>query len=765
MITQHGAPARWAGFIDAMLDAVWLVDLQTLTIAAANAEAGRLFGMPAAGMLGKPVLDLVVTPQDEALWSDLQAQPGAYGPDASHPVDTWVHAVDGSRHPVTARVTVLPEGAARGMVLVALRPRTVEHALREELDRRVGELEATLESTGDGILVTDLSGVVQRFNRRFAQLWSLPPLLTQERNDAALKSWMRNRANDPEVWQRLQERWTLCSSTRDSETETVMLQDGSALECRSLPLVSAGTTIGCVTSFRDLSERMRSQRQIERLTTTDALTGLPNRHTFSQRVAELQSQRAAQRRRLGPTTQAASTPPTLRRPQPTHEHNGSALLLVDLDRFRTINDTLGSQAGDAVLIDTARRLEGAIGRADLLARVGGDEFAIRLDAVDARSAELVAKRLLQVLAQPYSCCDTRFTLTASIGITLVDDMASSVDEAMQEADAAMRRAKEAGRATFSFHQARYNIDLRERLRIDHAMREGLPAGDFRLVVQPQFDLASGRLVGAEALLRWRDPVLGEVSPGRFIPLAEDNGFIVDLGQWVLDQATHLAAGWMRDGHPLPISVNVSALQFRQPDFVDRVALALDRAALPANLLELELTETILLDDASDAQGRLAELCELGVRLALDDFGTGYSSLAYLQDLPLHRLKLDRSFIAPLPTAARQAAIVHAVVQMAHALKLEVVAEGIETEAQADFLRAAGCGVAQGFLFGRPMEVAALTAFIADLVATRTPALPRAAGARANHAPTRPAPLGAAEPVGPSTRSARTAPAGLTLVKA
>jgi EAL domain-containing protein (putative c-di-GMP-specific phosphodiesterase class I) len=329
---------------------------------------------------------------------------------------------------------------------------------------------------------------------------------------------------------------------------------------------------------------------------------------------------------------------------------------------------------------------------------------------------------------------------------------------MQEADAAMRRSKESGRATFRFHQARHNIDLRERLRIDQAMREGLPAGDFRLLVQPQVDLMTGRLVGGEALLRWRDPVLGDMSPARFIPLAEDNGFIVDLGQWVLDQAAHLAAGWMRDGQPLPISVNVSALQFRQPDFVDRVALALDRSSLPAELMELELTESILLDDAADAQRRLADLGALGVRLALDDFGTGYSSLAYLKDLPLHRLKLDRSFIAPLPAATRQAAIVHAVVQMAHALKLDVVAEGVETVAQAEFLRATGCGVAQGYLFGRPMEPARLAALIAEQAAAR----PNPEPARLEGAATRPAPLVVGHR---SAHSVRRSPAGLTLVKA
>jgi diguanylate cyclase (GGDEF)-like protein len=479
------------------------------------------------------------------------------------------------------------------------------------------------------------------------------------------------------------------------DTLILGLVDGSTLECRSRPLRSAGVLLGSVLSFRDLSETLRSQRQIERLLTTDRLTGLPSRQAFARQVAEMLAQRA--------TAPLRHEGLSARRLHSSPESTSGAMLLIGLDRFRTINDTLGTQTGDTVLVEIARRLQASVGRADQIARLGGDEFAVRLDRVDARAAESVARRLLATVAEPLEVHGTRFTLTASVGISLIDPGLSDVDTALQEAGAALRRAKEAGRATFRFHQARHNIDLRERLRIDQAMREGLPAGDFRLAVQPQFDLATQRLVGAEALLRWRDPVLGEVTPARFIPLAEDNGFIVDLGQWVLEQAAFLAAGWMRSGHPLPISVNVSALQFRQPDFVDRVLLALDRSGLPPHLLELELTESILVDDIADAQARLAEFKALGVQLALDDFGTGYSSLAYLRDLPLTRLKLDRSFVAPLPASHAQAAIVRAVVQMAQALGIDVVAEGIENHAQADFLRGCGCPTAQGFLFGKPME--------------------------------------------------------------
>lgn len=746
MANTIGAPARWAGFIDALLDPVWMVELGALHIVAANAAAARLFGVPASGLLGRDMRELAATPADEAQWADVQAAPAEHGPHDSQPMDSWVQSLDGQMHPVTLRISVLAHGPGAGHALVSARPRDTEVALREELDRRVGELQATLESTTDGILVTELSGAVQRFNRRFAELWALPASLLVQRDDAALKAWLRGRVVEPGVWARVQEHWL--AGPAQAVVELVQLVDGTLLECVSHPLMGAGATLGRVTSFRDLSERQRAQREIDRLQSTDGLTGLANRRAFSERLA---LRLAEQQARLRGAAGAGGAPA-----------RGVALLQLGLDRFRTINETLGAPAGDEVLVETARRLEACLTRSDLLGRVGGDEFAIGLADTDMRGAEAVARRLLGALASPFLRDGTRFTLTGSVGITLLHEGSADVDGALQQADAAMRRAKEAGRATFRFHQARHNVDLRERLRIDHAMREGLPAGHFRVHVQPQVNLRDGELVGVEALLRWTDPVLGEMAPSRFIAQAEDSGFIVELGQWVLDQATAIAALWLREGRSVPIAVNVSALQFRQPDFVDRVAQALDRSGLPAALLELELTESILVDDAADAQRRLGELARLGVRLSLDDFGTGYSSLSYLKDLPLHRLKIDRSFVTPLPEACRQAAIVQAVVHMAGALGLEVVAEGVETAAQADFLRSAGCALAQGYLFGRPMEPAHLAALFQEGMPPRLEP-----PARLESTATRPAPLGhgSGNGNGNSRTVRRGAGRGLTLVKA
>jgi EAL domain-containing protein (putative c-di-GMP-specific phosphodiesterase class I) len=261
----------------------------------------------------------------------------------------------------------------------------------------------------------------------------------------------------------------------------------------------------------------------------------------------------------------------------------------------------------------------------------------------------------------------------------------------------MMQVKQAGRASYRFHQSHDDVDLRARIRLDHAMRQGLERGDFRLHYQPQVHMASNSIIGAEALLRWADPEMGEVPPGDFITVAEESGFIVTLGHWVLAQAVNQAAAWHAAGLSMPVSVNVSALQFRQHDFVGQVATALQAAGLPGHLLELELTESILLVDAGEGLERLRALADLGVTLAIDDFGTGFSSLGYLKRFPISRLKIDRSFVRGLPGDEIDEGIAQAVIDLGHALKLQVIAEGVETDAQRRFLGDAGCNQYQGFL--------------------------------------------------------------------
>jgi len=313
-------------------------------------------------------------------------------------------------------------------------------------------------------------------------------------------------------------------------------------------------------------------------------------------------------------------------------------------------------------------------------------------------AEAAARRVQQLLSEPFTFDTLSFTVTASCGIALYPGDGSTPDELMASAERAMHWVKEGGRAGFRFHVPRKDVDLLSRMQLDHDMRKALAEGHFRVQYQPQVELGSDRVIGAEALIRWRDPQRGEISPGEFIPLAEESGFVVAIGEWVLREAVEQAARWLRRGLRMPVAVNVSALQFQQVHFVDSVAAVLSEAALPASMLELELTEGVLLGDTDEGLRRMQALAALGVTLSIDDFGTGYSSLGYLKRLPIQRLKIDRSFVKGLPGDASDCGIANAIVQMGRALGLQVIAEGVETEAQRDFLAQAGCHEFQGFLY-------------------------------------------------------------------
>lgn len=662
-----------AALIESLPDAAWLVDGAALRVAAANSAAERLLRCDRAALIGRNVRALASTPEDLAFWEQVAA-----GGEPRIHSDTFVTRDDGQVVPVTRHVAPLADGTLRWL-LVTLHDRSEQRRTEAERDKLIGELRATLESTADGILVTDLAGRIQAFNRRFAQLFDLPTELLQQRDDDAVFAWMQRSVAEPEGYAR--RLVSIQEATLLQARDTLRLHSGQVLERVTLPQWNAGRPSGRVYSFRDLSEKVAADQRIEALAHTDALTGLPNRRQMMQRLAYA----LAIGRREG-------TP--------------FALLHIDLDRFRQINDSFGDGIGDRVLVETTERVQRCLREVDMLARHGGDAFVVLLHHADARGAEATARRVLDAMQQPFTFEGMQFTVTCSIGVALYPgdaDGEGMADTLLRCAESAMRSVKESSRASFRFHQPRAEVDLRSRMRLDHAMRQALAQERFRLHYQPQVDLVDGEIIGAEALLRWHDPELGDVSPGEFIPVAEESGFIVSLGQWVLERAVQQAARWRAIGLRVPMSINVSALQFRQAGFVEGVAQALSEHGLPADLLELELTESILLRDADDALLRVRALAELGVRLAIDDFGTGYSSLGYLKRLPIARLKIDRSFVAGLPSDHSDAGIVRAVMQLAQALQLRVVAEGVETPAQRQFLREAGCDEYQGFLFAAALE--------------------------------------------------------------
>ncbi len=436
----------------------------------------------------------------------------------------------------------------------------------------------------------------------------------------------------------------------------------------------------------DITDRKRSEQEIERLAFYDALTGLPNRRLLLDRLQR--SIAACQRTK-----------------------NLGALLFIDLDNFKDLNDTLGHDMGDQLLAQVATRLVGSVREADTVARFGGDEFVVMLEALapDIQSAasqtETIAEKLLASLNQPFALDGGQHYSTPSIGITLFGDERLTVDELLKRADLAMYQAKAAGRNTQRFFDPDMQAAVNARSNLEADLRQGLARGELLVHYQPVVDHQS-QLLGAEALVRWRHPERGMISPGDFIPLAEQTGLILPLGQYVLQTACEQLQRWGQ--HPstahLTVAVNVSARQFRQPAFVAQVLQTLKNHNADPRKLKLELTESLLLGDIEDTIARMVQLKSEGVGFALDDFGTGYSSLSYLKRLPLDQVKIDQSFVRDVLTDPNDAAIVRTILALAKSLDLQVVAEGVETVGQLAFLRLHGCEAFQGYLFGRPAPV-------------------------------------------------------------
>ena len=438
--------------------------------------------------------------------------------------------------------------------------------------------------------------------------------------------------------------------------------------------------------MRDLTAQQMAQKRINELAYSDALTGLPNRLMLSQCVE---------------AAIEAARPDTAR----------FVVLFLDLDRFKIINDSLGHAFGDRVLQLVAARLQSCLRSIDMLCRLGGDEFVVYLQDGDADAGGVVADRILKEMHRPFTLDGIGFSIQCSMGIAISPQDGTTLDELIKQADTAMYRIKDQGRGNYCFYHPQMNANLLSRMKLEHAMRHALERDCMTVHYQPQLNLSTGEILGAEALLRWTDPVLGSVSPGSFIPLAEETGYIITLGAWVLDRAVQQAARWQQAGLALVVSVNVSALEFCQPDFVERLQQILSKYQLSPALLELELTESILLQNAQEAADRLATVASLGVALAIDDFGTGYSSLAYLKKLPIRKLKVDQSFVRGLPHDEGDLAIVSAIIHMGRALGMNVVAEGVETPEQRAVLQDLRCDYYQGFLCSPALAPAAFDALL------------------------------------------------------
>ena len=558
-----------------------------------------------------------------------------------------------------------------------------------ELKKTLSLLNATIESTRDGILVVDLTGKIISFNKKFADIWHIPSHILDSLDDSAVLGFVSDQLQDPDGFiKKVQELY----AQPDAEISDVLqFKDGRIFERYSRPQRIEGECVGRVWSFHDITTRKRAEEQIAKMAYFDVLTSLPNRYLFKDRLNQAILYAEKYKKLL-------------------------AIIYLDLDDFKRINDTFGHNFGDKFLQAVSDRLEKKIRRIDTLsrieednlettiARLGGDEFTILLREIkETKDASRVAQRIVDLFSQPFYIENRVIFISTSIGISLYPNDGKDVDTLLKNADTAMYHAKEKGRNHYQFFSEHMNIEALERFSLENSLRSTIDKEDFQLYYQPQYDSSTDKIIGVEALIRWMHPDRGMILPDTFIPIAEESGLIIKIGNWVLKTACKQNRAWQLAGFPpIYVTVNISGMQFKQKNFAESIAQTLLDTDLEPQYLELELTESILMEPTDTTFDTLNELKATGVRLAIDDFGRGYSSLGYLKRLPIDTLKIDRSFVRDIVSNSDDRAIIKAVISLARTLNLRVIAEGVETHEQLTYLREQGSDGIQGFLLGKPM---------------------------------------------------------------
>jgi len=567
----------------------------------------------------------------------------------------------------------------------------IERELRE-VDMRLARYKAeqelhltarVFESSMEAMVITDAESKILRVNKAFIEMTGYkeheiigetPKILHSGRHakDFYHEMWLslgRNGFWRGEVWNRRKNGevypgWLTISAVHNSEGEVTHYISGAT----------------------DLSEQKETEQRIQHLMYYDALTELPNRTLFRERFKKIMA-------------------------RALHEEKRVAFFHIDMDRFIAVNDTFGHRVGDRILKQVGSRLQEFVTEHDIVARFSGDEFAVAMpDLADKDCVEELTRNLINAFSEPFNAFGNELFLTPNIGVAIFPDDSEHFDELVCFADTALHKTKRRGGGGYQLYEKAMNSDAAERMSTENALRRALDKDEFKLYYQPQISMESGDIIGLEALLRWQRPDMKLVPPSMFIPLLEENGLIVPVGEWVLKQACREHAGWVKAGYaPGRIAINLSALQFRNKNLVSSIKSALNEAGCSPHMLELEITESSVMDDPEFALETLNICHEMGVRLAIDDFGTGYSSLSYLKRFPLDILKIDQSFVAEIPEDEDDAAIIDTIIAMAHRLKLDVIAEGVENAAQAEFLREHGCNYVQGYYYGRPMPASEIPA--------------------------------------------------------
>ncbi len=560
----------------------------------------------------------------------------------------------------------------------------MRHAEAQLLDAQ-RLVRSILHNTSEGYVLLDQSGMVLDSNPAFETMCGCRAL---DLRDAPLTGLFDD--SDRAAVRKLVEK---LGTGRPASAEAILRRaDGSEVVglIKGAPLLDAsGEQVGMFCLVADVTEARVRERRIEKLAYYDPLTDLANRTLLNEQL----QQAILLARRGG------------------HKF---ALLFLDLDRFKHVNDTFNHPFGDQLLRQVAERIRAVVRRSDVAARLGGDEFVIGLiEPRRIEDAARVAEKLLAALAEPFVIEEQVLHMSGSVGISVFPDDAATVEELVRNADLAMYQAKEEGRRRYCYFTQALNERVRYQRNLERQMRGALEGDEFRLHYQPKVETATGRIVGAEALIRWQSPALGTVSPADFIPLAEENGMIVPIGAWVLEEAARQIRAWRKDCGPVSVAVNVSGAQLFAPGFLPQLEALAAESAEVARCLELELTESSLMRDVERVIPLLQQLRALGYRLSIDDFGTGYSSFNYLTRFPIHTLKIDQSFVRDLPHQANAVTVVGAIAGMARNLGLGIVAEGVETEAQARHLAGIGCDWLQGYLYSRPLSAEAFAGLLGN----------------------------------------------------
>ena len=681
VVALRESQAKFSQIFTESPDSIAIIDFKTLSVIDVNSQFLSTAGYNAKEIMGKPIKTLLA---DKSVVS--QAAKIINNKGRANNLEVDLLAKNGKRQPSLVSISTIEVSGKTVLLCIAKdisRQRETEIKLRRSEQRFRG----TFENAPLGMMLADTTGRIFQGNRFAADL-----LAYEEKQLPGLHLSRMVPTEDRALLLEVLEQLLSGALSQSHSERKLIAQNGVEIWVNLHAVLQEsedGSPLYFIIQMADITEMKRSQESMERLAFYDTLTDLANRRLFNDRL-----------------TQAIS--------RTARNQKSAALFYLDLDQFKRVNDTLGHDAGDALLKHVSLRLQKCVRKEDTVARPGGDEFTLILCDIDSISdASRVAEKILSELRKPVVIAGQQLVVTTSIGITMMPQDSNDPQTLMRNADMAMYKAKERGRNNYQFFLEEMNKNARNRLQIETELREALKRDEFVLFYQPKIRLSDQQLTGVECLLRWEHPTRGLLGPNEFIEIAEDTGVIVDIGSWVIEQAC-ISAQLLRADYSeaFQVALNISPRQFKDPNLISTIRRNLRAADLPPESLELEITETMLMQDIEAATQTVQRLHDIGTSIAIDDFGTGYSSLNYLKKFPIDTLKVDRSFIMDIPQSEDDMAITSAVIAMAHQLNMGVVAEGVETDAQREFLLRHDCEYAQGYLFGKPMPLQALRDLIA-----------------------------------------------------